>query len=91
MTERVHWRDVAPVTVTVFRNVEAPLTPSVLLRAVAHVTPSVHWIVAFPVLRKEPERSKLYPGEVVQIPMNEPDSNRRALVIPLHAAMNLVR
>ena len=89
VTLRVLWREVAHVTVRVFRIVVTPFTARVLLRVEAHdtlrvfarvvapVTQSVPCIIEFHVVRRDPLRSRLYPGLGFQIPTNEPVWKRR--------------
>ncbi len=79
MTESVHWSEVAQITLRVLERVVAPLTPS------------VPFMVEFQLARREPETSRLYHGFIFQIPIYEPLSNKRVLVIPVPLAMNLVR
>ncbi len=90
-TPRVLWSVEAHATLTVLQRTVAHETQRVDERTVAQVTPRVHWREVFPVARRDPLRSRLEVGLVVQIPTKDPDSNARALVIPEPFAMNLVR
>ena len=85
VTERVLQRTVAHPTLSAFERVDTPVTQRV------HATVAFPPTVAFQVLRNVHVTSRLYPGLVFQIPIYEPDSNARALVIPEPLVMNLVR
>ena len=76
---------------SVLERVDAPVTPRVPPTVAFPVIAVFPPTVAVPVVLNVPVTSRLYPGFVFQIPINDPDSNARALVIPLHAVMNLVR